>query len=865
MQDLTDGHFATRRAAAEFGGPEAKAHYPPDLELEPADLEISLHLLLEERTLEVELLHTLCVRRQGARTAVFDGVGLEALTVEDADGHDIQSHYDGEQLRVTWAQPSDLGDLRRLRARYRVVEPVAGAYFSFPTPSQPDAPRFCATDHETERARHWLLCVDHPAARPRLRFHLRAPDSFTALANGHLEAEDAHGDGTRTTTWRLDHPCPSYLTCFAIGEFVRCDDGEHRVRGPDGTERVVPIAYFGPAGTDPELLRQSFGRTGAMLAWIEGLLGLGYPYPKYFQFALPGIGGAMENISLVSWDGVFLLDRERQPEWGWLVDLINVHEMAHTWFGDWVVCRDFADSWLKESFATFIEAVWTHSVLGRDEGDSIAWSQAAAYFAEARDGYRRPIVTRRFASSWQLFDRHLYPGGARRLATLEAELGKETFWRGVRLYLARFAGQGVETEDLRRVFEEVSGRSLTRFFDQWFKGPGHPELRVRFRRDAERGQGIFELEQKQATAKEPGTTFEFQLVLAWRIDGAMRERRVRVTRARQEVHVPMDGEPDLVRVDPRGETLVELEFDPGEERLLLQLRASEDARGRYEAAWLLAAAPSAKRARAVGAALAVEPFWAARVELAGALARMGLGSAIVELGAALQRERDPRALEPMLRNALLRRDPRLQSALEARLDEVGELALPPRARAVALEALGGQREDAPVDRLVDAARRRAASMEPQSGALRGLGLSRQRQALEPLLLALAPEFARSDARPAAAQALGELAPMLERSDRERIVDRLLAALGDSDRLVALAAARGLSRAGETRAVAALETFARGLCVQERVAVQNLARSLSKGASGAPEKELEKLRTDYGKLEERLRAIEARLAGDGTTP
>ena len=854
-----------RRAAAEFGGPQAKAHYPPDLELEPTHLAVRLQLQLEERTLELDVVHTVCARRPGARTLRLDGVGLEGLIVEDADGHTLESSYDGYQLTATWSEPVELGGVRRLRARYRVVEPVAGAYFSFPTPAQPDAPRFCATDHETERARHWLLCVDHPAARPHLEFHLRAPKAFTALANGQLETEESHGDGTRTSVWRLDAPCPSYLTCFAIGEFVRCDDGEHRVREADGSERVVPIAYFGPKGTDPELLRQSFGRTGGMLAWIEDLLGLPYPYPKYFQFALPGIGGAMENISLVSWDGLFLLDRERQPEWGWLVDLINVHEMAHTWFGDWVVCRDFADSWLKESFATFIEAVWTHSVLGRDEGDSIAWSQAAAYFAEARDGYRRPIVTRRFESSWQLFDRHLYPGGARRLATLEAELGRDTFWRGVRLYLARFAGQGVETEDLRRVFEEVSGRSLTRFFDQWFKGPGHPELRVRFRRDAERGQGIFELEQKQATAKEPGVTFEFPLVLAWRIDGVYSERRVRVTQARQEVHVPMDGEPDLVRVDPRGETLVELEFDPGEERLLAQLRASEEARGRYEAAWLLSAAPSAKRARAVGAALAVEPFWAARVELAGALARMGLGIAIVELAAAMQRERDPRALEPMLRHAMLRRDPRLQRALESRLAEVGELALPPRARAVALEALGGQREDAPIDRLVEAARRPALSLEPQSGALRGLGLSRQRHALEPLLLALAPEFARSDARPAAAQALGELAPMLERGDRERIVDRLLVALGDSDRLVALAAARGLARAGETRAIPALETFARSLCVQERVAVHGLARSLGTGTTGAPEKELERLRTDYVKLEERLRTIEARLAGDNEAP
>ena len=40
---------------------------------------------------------------------------------------------------------------------------------------------------------------------------------------------------------------------------------------------------------------------------------------------------------------------------------------------------------------------------------------ATAYFEEADEKYQRPIVTRRFKSSWDLYDRHLYQGGACRL------------------------------------------------------------------------------------------------------------------------------------------------------------------------------------------------------------------------------------------------------------------------------------------------------------------------------------------------------------------------------------------------------------------------------------------------------------------
>ena len=100
-----------------------------------------------------------------------------------------------------------------------------------------------------------------------------------------------------------------------------------------------------------------------------------------------------------------------------------------------------------------------------------------------------------------MYDRHLYPGGACRLHTLCCELGDDSFWQGVRAYLARYRGEVVETDDFRRVLEEVSGRSLGRFFDQWFYSPGYPAIKVRFKHDAARGEGRFTIEQTQADAQ----------------------------------------------------------------------------------------------------------------------------------------------------------------------------------------------------------------------------------------------------------------------------------------------------------------------------------------------------------------------------
>ncbi len=91
---------------------------------------------------------------------------------------------------------------------------------------------------------------------------------------------------------------------------------------------------------------------------------------------------------------------------------------------------------------------------------------AKAYIKETNSKYMRPIVTRVYDSSWAMFDRHTYPGGAWRLHMLRHLLGDESFWAGVRKYVKDYSGKTVETEDFRKYLEDASGLNLNKFFDQ---------------------------------------------------------------------------------------------------------------------------------------------------------------------------------------------------------------------------------------------------------------------------------------------------------------------------------------------------------------------------------------------------------------
>ncbi len=839
-------------APSPFEEAGSEEHYPPDLELEPVHLEMDLAVDLEQQSVAGTVTHTVRARHAGPSTLKLHAVDLADVAVQDSDGRPLHWNYDGHTLTATWVQPFAAGEERNLAVDYRVTRPTSGLYFSRPDDAYPDAAWYVVSDHETERARHWLPCVDLPNVRTTLAFHLRAAERFTILANGYWVDEVVHGDGTKTAHWRLDQRCPSYLICIAIGDFTRADDGVFQDGG-----REIPLAYFASREHSPEDLLRTFGRTGAMLAWMTRQLDMPFPYPKYYQVALPALRGAMENISLVSWTDRLVQDEELAREAQWFVDQVNVHEMAHSYFGDAIVCRDFAHAWLKESWATYMEQCWSEYAAGEDEALYVYYEHAARYFREADNRYKRPIVTRRFKSSWDLYDAHLYPGGACRLHTLRHELGDELFWIAVRDYLKRYKGQVVETDDFRRVLEEHSGRALGPFFDQWFHKPGYPDLKVTFVYDEKRQQGTFTIEQKQVDPEKGIPAFVLSTEVGWTIDGQEARFPVRLAQPRQVVTVPMAKKPAQVRFDPGCKALHKLEFNPGDPMLRCQLTEARDVIGRILAGHELARTGKLGNIQAIVDAYRHEPFWGVRIQFAEALGEAGHEAAVAGLADLIATETDPRVLPDLLRAAGRYRDARIREAVAARLAN----GLPPIATQVAYTVLGRQRAEAPWETLVAAMDRPTFNGIAQSGVFAGLAATRRDEAVALLLERVPYGAVNNRARPAAVTALADIGRGQEKTRWERIVEQLVNLLRDPWQPVAWAAARGLAHMKAGEAIPALEAFGRPLSIQERTAVERLVASLREAdkLDGSPlKKQVEELQEKVRRLEHLVQKLSAQM-------
>ena len=840
--------YAHKACRGEFTLSNPQAHYPPDLHLEPIHTDLKLHVDIDSESMEGTVTHTIRARRSGFRTIAFHAVDFEDVSVSDEEGAEVSFQYDGSQINIAWDEEFDRDQERKISISYKIVKPVTGLFFSQPTKAYPHLTRYAATDSESERARHWFPCIDHPTIRPTLAFHIRAKEEFTILANGAHEGEKKNGDGTKTVSWKLDHPCPSYLTCFALGEFVSAKDKDFE---------GMPVASFAAKEFTSEHLNRSFGRTRNMLAWMTKKLDRPFPYPKYFQFALPTFGGAMENISLVSWDDIFILDETLAKEWEWLVDQVNVHEMAHSYFGDSVVVRDFAHVWLKESWATYMETCWLEDSKGEDEMLYDLYTNAHAYFGESDDKYSRPIVTRKFDSSWTMFDRHLYPGGGVRLHMLRKTIGDDCFWSGVREYVKRFAQKVVETSDFRRILEDHSGKSLVQFFDQWFHSPGYPILKATFSYDSEKREGSFEIEQTQENKEKGIPLFDLPLELGWISRGMRHTEKIHLNRKKKSFRFSMD-EPEQIRIDPYSKTVHKLSFNPGDGLLRKQLTEAKDVVGRILAANELAATGKAKNIETIRNAYPSEPFWGVRIRWAEALAKAATSPAIEALVEIVKTEQDPMVLAPLFRACGEIREERINQAIQLRYKAGIGLYL---AEGEALKALGAQKEEAPLDILKKAATTDKFSGLTQTSAFHGVAATRKKEGLKILSEATKAGNAPIRARSGAAAALGKLASYQDKKEKENtqeILEQLL--LRDSFGRMNTAAARGLGALRESRALGSLETYRRRIAEQDRPELDRIMKSLREGGDSkisSLEKELEEIRSKYRKLEERIFAMETK--------
>ncbi|MGB8034760.1 MAG: M1 family aminopeptidase, partial [Nitrososphaeraceae archaeon] len=239
-----------------------------------------------------------------------------------------------------------------------------------------------------------------------------------------------------------------------------------------------------------------------------------------------------------------------------------------------VTCKEWSHTWLNEGFATFCEALYWENYWERrdkrrrdDEFQYKILQTSDLYFDEAKNKYKRPIVTNFYKGPEELFDNHSYRKGGSVLHMLRQHVGNQNFKGALKLYLERHSYKAVETDDLRKVFEEVSGEILQQFFNQWLYRAGHPELEIEYSLGEKGGKDSKKRELKikitQVQQEDSNIAFEFPLEVRLILSNDNNDKIPETIQVSQKVtehscSIPKEENIRWISIEPQFKTLNEI-------------------------------------------------------------------------------------------------------------------------------------------------------------------------------------------------------------------------------------------------------------------------------------------------------------------
>jgi aminopeptidase N len=406
--------------------------------------------------------------KDGLRVVELDAVGISfSSVILEPSGTNVEFKSNGGKVAVTLDRPYGPQDTITLRFRY-TAKPVKGVYF---VNAETGRSAQIWTQGEPDEARHWFPSFDFPSDKATTEQIITAEKDETVIGNGELLSKSDNPDGTRTWHYKMPVPHSTYLVSFVIGKYTLVQE----------KYKDIPVGFYIYPGKE-NTAKNAYGRTLDMFAVFEELTGISYPFNKYDQTMVANFQfGGMENITATTMADTEIFFADFAFGRNAVMDLVS-HELAHSWFGNMVTCRNWAELWLNEGFATFMEAAYREKAFGREDYQRKIRADAAQFLVDDTINKRRHgLFNRRAGDVSSLFDNPAttYNKGGVVIHMLREQIGEEAFWKGVNSYLTRHRFGSVESTDLRKALEEASAQDLGWFFDQWVYGVGAPRLDVR--------------------------------------------------------------------------------------------------------------------------------------------------------------------------------------------------------------------------------------------------------------------------------------------------------------------------------------------------------------------------------------------------
>jgi len=458
---------------------------------------------------------------------VFDldiaGDNGKGMTLSKIINNNIKGHIEkDDKIYIDLSKLFNAGDTALFVIQYRGI-PSDGLIIS----KTKFGRRSFFADNWPNRGHNWLPCHEDPADKATVEFLVTAPEHYQVVANGIQVEESSYGNGNKLTRWVEETPISTKVMVIGVADFAVNLAGF-------ANEKIPVYSWVYPENKEKGFY--DYAQALEILPFFINNVGP-YGYKKLANVQSKTTFGGLENANTIFYtENSVKGDRSSEG--------LLTHEISHQWFGNMATEKTFGHLWLSEGFATYFTILYMEKKYGEMKAIDMRKEDREQVVAYSKKS-DVPVVDTLQNDYMKLLNVNSYQKGGWVLHMLRHELGDSVFWRSIRKYYAIYGGSIAGTEDLQKVFEEISGKNLHQFFQQWLFNPGQPSIKLNWEYIASTKtvKGTLDQTQKQL--------FEFPIEIKILYGkGESLIRKVNISGSSTSFTVSLSEKPVSVTLDP---------------------------------------------------------------------------------------------------------------------------------------------------------------------------------------------------------------------------------------------------------------------------------------------------------------------------
>ena len=306
----------------------------------------------------------------------------------------------------------------------------------------------------------WWPNKDHLSDEPdSMKIWITVPEQFTEISNGRLIRKTPMPGNNMRYEWYVSYPINNYNVTFSIGLY------EHLQDVYIDSDTLTLDYYVMKYNT--ARAQTLFKQVKPMMQCFEKYFGK-YPFPRDGFTLLESIY-PMEHQSGVCIGKITAANSGDTNPLLW-------HEAAHEWWGNAISCKDIADMWMHEAFATYAEAL----VIGCRFGEDEALDEMLNQYQQASN--REPVTGIYDVNHIHYDIGDMYSKGSSMLHTFRHVLDNDTLWINLlRAIQAHFRYRTLSADDLIRFINQYTCTDYTYLFRQYLHYTKIPTLEVKLK------------------------------------------------------------------------------------------------------------------------------------------------------------------------------------------------------------------------------------------------------------------------------------------------------------------------------------------------------------------------------------------------